>query len=114
VLASSESAPPSTDSKAPEELRVADYASSGRRAVDHGGSEAFAGFKFEDDRAGKERRALALLAELGIPGVTAEDLGKLAPADKFEAEIVMMAEVRAFFSVTYKVCLFRRSPRATC
>lgn len=44
-----------------------------------------------------------MLAELGFSGVVEADLGKLNPPDEFEAELEVMAEVRAFFQVAYKV-----------
>ncbi len=48
------------------------------------------------------REALAALAKLGL-NVTAEDLGKLNPPDEYEDELALMAEVRAYFDVSYKV-----------
>ncbi|KAI0758724.1 P-loop containing nucleoside triphosphate hydrolase protein [Fomes fomentarius] len=45
--------------------------------------------------------ALGLLARLGLT-VTREDLGKLNPPDEFEEELEIMAEVRAYFQVSYK------------
>lgn len=47
--------------------------------------------------------ALAALAALGYHGVTAEDLAKLRPPDEYEEELQVMAEVRAYFQVAYKV-----------
>ena len=47
--------------------------------------------------------ALALLAEIGYPGVVEEDLGKLNPSDEYETELRVMAEVRGYFQVAYKV-----------
>ncbi|KAJ7269617.1 P-loop containing nucleoside triphosphate hydrolase protein [Mycena rebaudengoi] len=40
---------------------------------------------------------LAQLAELGYPGLTADDFGKLRPVDEYETEIAVMAEVRGYF-----------------
>jgi hypothetical protein len=51
----------------------------------------------------KINSALALLADVGYPGVTAEDLGKLRPVDEFAAEIAVMSEVRGYFQCAYKV-----------
>lgn len=48
--------------------------------------------------------ALGLLARLGFI-VKGEDLGKLNPPDEFEEELEIMAEVRAYFQVSYKVRL---------
>jgi hypothetical protein len=45
--------------------------------------------------------ALALLAELGYPGVTLDDFGKLRPVDEFETEIKVMSEVRGYFQVRW-------------
>ncbi|KAI0350450.1 hypothetical protein OH77DRAFT_1068510 [Trametes cingulata] len=44
---------------------------------------------------------LAGLMKLGYPA-TEEDLAKLKPADEYEEELVVMAEVRAYFQVAYK------------
>lgn len=46
---------------------------------------------------------LALLAEIGHTGLKAEDLGKLNPPDEYETELQVMAEVRGYFQVSYKV-----------
>ena len=46
---------------------------------------------------------LSLLAELGLQGVKEEDLPKLLGPDKFEEELIVMAEVSAYFRVAYKV-----------
>ena len=46
--------------------------------------------------------ALAALAKIGYT-VTPEDLAKLAPVDEFENEMRVMAEVRGYFQVAYKV-----------
>ena len=48
------------------------------------------------------REALAALARLGL-NVTENDLGKLNPPDEYEDELALMAEVRAYFDVAYKV-----------
>lgn len=53
-----------------------------------------------DERA--IRDALAALAKLGL-NVTEADLGKLNPPDEYEDELALMAEVRAYFDVSYKV-----------
>ncbi|PIL30975.1 transporter [Ganoderma sinense ZZ0214-1] len=47
------------------------------------------------------REALAALTKLSL-NVTEEDLGKLNPPDEYEDELVLMAEVRAYFDVAYK------------
>jgi hypothetical protein len=46
---------------------------------------------------------LALLADVGYTGLNAEDLGKLNPPDEYETELHVMAEVRGYFQVAYKV-----------
>ncbi len=46
--------------------------------------------------------ALAALAAIGYH-VTEEDLGKLNPADQYEVELKVMADVRGYFQVAYKV-----------
>ena len=57
----------------------------------------------EDERKKLERKALSALAALGY-NVTAADFGKLVPPDLYEQEMDIMAEVRAYFHVAYKVC----------
>ena len=52
--------------------------------------------------AGTVPEALAALARLGFT-VKEEDLGKLNPPDEFQEELEVMAEVRAYFKVAYKV-----------
>lgn len=47
---------------------------------------------------------LAALAEIGYPGLTLDDLGKLNPPDEYESELQVMAEVRGYFQVSYKAC----------
>ena len=47
-------------------------------------------------------QALSALAALGYH-VTAADLGKLNPPDVYESELELMAEVRAYFQIAYKV-----------
>ena len=51
------------------------------------------------------QEALAALAKIGYT-VTPEDLAKLAPVDEFENEMRVMAEVRGYFQVAYKVIFF--------
>ncbi|TFY75946.1 hypothetical protein EWM64_g8066 [Hericium alpestre] len=46
--------------------------------------------------------ALACLAKAGYRGLVAEDLGRLRKPDEYETELQVMAEVRAFFQVSYK------------
>ncbi|TFK46143.1 hypothetical protein OE88DRAFT_1687998 [Heliocybe sulcata] len=55
-----------------------------------------------DGHEEKINAALAALANLGYDGLTAEDLGKLNPPDEFIREINVMAQVRAYFQVSYK------------
>ncbi|EPQ51165.1 hypothetical protein GLOTRDRAFT_141261 [Gloeophyllum trabeum ATCC 11539] len=55
----------------------------------------------EEDQA-KVNAALAALADIGYTGITQEDLGKLNPPDEFAREINVMAQVRAYFQVSYK------------
>lgn len=56
------------------------------------------------ERSQLEADALSALAKLGYVGLTVEDLGKLNPPDEYEEELNVMAEVRAYFQVAYKVC----------
>ena len=53
--------------------------------------------------------ALAARARLGY-NVKEDDLPKLNPHDEFEEELEMMAEVRAYFQVAYKVRTRPRRP----
>ncbi|KAJ7449129.1 P-loop containing nucleoside triphosphate hydrolase protein [Mycena galericulata] len=45
----------------------------------------------------KLNNVLAQLAELGYPGLTPEDFGKLRAVDEYETEIAVMSEVRGYF-----------------
>ena len=49
-------------------------------------------------------RALEALKHLGYH-LTAEDFPRAIPPDEFDEEILVMAEVRSFFQVTYKVSI---------
>jgi hypothetical protein len=49
------------------------------------------------------QRALNALAAIGYLGLTIQDLSRLAPRDQFEDELVVMADVRGYFEVAYKV-----------
>lgn len=51
----------------------------------------------------KMRQAIALLTSAGYEGLKVEDLGKLHPPDIYEREMDVMAEVRGYFQVSYKV-----------
>ncbi|KAI0706855.1 P-loop containing nucleoside triphosphate hydrolase protein [Cerioporus squamosus] len=57
-----------------------------------------------DDTARQQlvTETLANLAKLGYTGIQEDDLGKLNPPDIYEAELEVMAEVRAYFQVAYK------------
>lgn len=64
-------------------------------------------------QGGKEEqinRILAGLAELGYTGLTKDDLGKLNPPDEYETELKVMAEVRGYFQVAYKVRFWCLTP----
>ena len=56
----------------------------------------------DEERQQAEREALAALAKLGYHATPA-DLGKLHPPDIYEEELEVMAEVRAYWRVAYKV-----------
>ncbi|KAJ7108734.1 P-loop containing nucleoside triphosphate hydrolase protein [Mycena epipterygia] len=45
----------------------------------------------------KINSVLAQLADLGYPGVTSDDFGKLRQVDEYETEIAVMSEVRGYF-----------------
>ncbi len=48
-------------------------------------------------------KALSTLAELGYKNLTATDLARLTQEDRFQEELIVMADVRAYFQVAYKV-----------
>lgn len=48
-------------------------------------------------------RALGALKELGFANLNESDLTRLNPLDPFDEELVVMADVRAYFQVAYKV-----------
>jgi hypothetical protein len=52
-------------------------------------------------------KALRALAEAGYPNLQASDLSRLLPPDSFEEELIVMAEVRAYYHVAYKVSCAR-------
>lgn len=56
----------------------------------------------DEEQQRHENAALSALAMLGYH-VTAADLGKLHPPDIYEEELEVMAEVRSYFQVAYKV-----------
>ena len=56
-----------------------------------------------DDRAKDIENVLEGLRKLGYNGLSAADLSRLNPPDKYEEELSLMAEVRAYFKVSYKV-----------
>ncbi|KAG2113719.1 P-loop containing nucleoside triphosphate hydrolase protein [Suillus discolor] len=47
-------------------------------------------------------KALRALAEAGYAGLQVSDLARLLPPDSFEEELVVMADVRAYFHIAYK------------
>lgn len=49
------------------------------------------------------KEVIGLLGNLGYSGVCAKDLPKLNPPDEYENELRVMAEVRGYFKVAYKV-----------
>ena len=44
-----------------------------------------------------------MLAKYGYGISNLDDLAKLKPGDEYEAELLVMAEVRGYFQVAYKV-----------
>ena len=66
-------------------------------------AQSIAELEAATEREALETEALALLTKLGYKGLKVEDLGKLNPPDEFEEELQVMAEVRAYFHVAYKV-----------
>lgn len=59
----------------------------------------------DEEREKLERQALSALAALGY-NATPADFGKLISPDLYEREMDIMAEVRAYFHVAYKVSQF--------
>jgi hypothetical protein len=49
-----------------------------------------------------EAKALRALADAGYAGLCVSDLARLLPPDSFEEELVVMADVRAYYHVAYK------------
>ncbi|KAG6379656.1 P-loop containing nucleoside triphosphate hydrolase protein [Boletus reticuloceps] len=49
-----------------------------------------------------EIQALRFLAQAGYENLKLEDLARLYPPDEFEDELVVMADVRAYFTIAYK------------
>ncbi|KAG1761981.1 P-loop containing nucleoside triphosphate hydrolase protein [Suillus occidentalis] len=47
-------------------------------------------------------KALRVLAEAGYAGLQVSDLARLLPPDSFEEELVVMADVRAYYHIAYK------------
>ncbi|KAG2073824.1 hypothetical protein BDR04DRAFT_1151940, partial [Suillus decipiens] len=52
-----------------------------------------------------EAKALRALAEAGYANLGIPDLARLLPPDSFQEELVVMADVRAYYHVAYKVSL---------
>jgi hypothetical protein len=52
-----------------------------------------------------EAKALRALAEAGYANLSIQDLSRLLPPDSREKELIVMADVRAYFHVAYKVSL---------
>ncbi|KAG2034094.1 P-loop containing nucleoside triphosphate hydrolase protein [Suillus americanus] len=50
----------------------------------------------------KSNKALRALAEAGYANLRVSDLARLLPPDSFEEELIVMADVRAYFHVAYK------------
>jgi hypothetical protein len=54
-----------------------------------------------------EAKALRALADAGYANLRVSDLARLLPPDSFEEELSVMADVRAYYHVAYKVNLAR-------
>ena len=59
------------------------------------------------ERYDPEAEALKILADAGYKNLTKADLARLHPSDHFEEELQVMADVRAYFQVAFKVRLIR-------
>lgn len=65
----------------------------------------------EPDDVDTEKHVSNILTSLAVlfkRSFTEEDLAKLLPPDIYEDELEVMAEVRAYFQVVYKVCFSLR------
>ena len=49
------------------------------------------------------QKVLQYLAQAGYKDLTVDDLTRLCPRDQFEDELIVMADVRAYFTIAYKV-----------
>ena len=58
------------------------------------------------------QQALEYLAQAGYKGLTVEDLTRLSPRDQFEDELIVMADVRAYFTIAYRVGDIQRNRRS--
>ena len=59
----------------------------------------------------QESNALNYLAQAGYRGITVEDLVRLTPRDNFEDELIVMADVRAYFTIACKVRAYLRNEK---
>lgn len=57
----------------------------------------------EQDRHMQQQIVLTALQKLGFNGVRVEDLQKLNPSNRYEEELALMGEVRAYFKIAYNV-----------
>lgn len=57
----------------------------------------------EQDRHTQQQIVSSALQKLGINGVRVEDLQKLNPSNRYEEELALMGEVRAYFKIAYNV-----------
>lgn len=94
--------PPSTPTAAARPGAVSPLASTVHAQLGQAAS-SIAELEAATEREALETEALAVLTKLGYKGLKIEDLGKLNPPDEFEEELQVMAEVRAYFHVAYKV-----------
>ncbi|KAI9568111.1 P-loop containing nucleoside triphosphate hydrolase protein [Boletus coccyginus] len=58
--------------------------------------------RFNESAPSPESQALLYLSKAGYRGLTVDDLVRLSPRDQFEDELVVMADVRAYFTLAYK------------
>ncbi|KAI0799718.1 hypothetical protein BC629DRAFT_192927 [Irpex lacteus] len=59
----------------------------------------------EQDRHTQQQIVSSALQKLGFNGVRAEDLQKLNPSNRYEDELALMGEVRAYFKIAYSSLL---------
>ncbi|KAH7908747.1 P-loop containing nucleoside triphosphate hydrolase protein [Hygrophoropsis aurantiaca] len=68
----------------------------------HFQERVYSGYSREDRSERPVDKALRFLAQAGYGNLVEKDLVRLLPPDQFQDELVVMADVRAYFNVSYK------------